>query len=80
MSITLNNLDASSDPKDKNPSIKYKMYLALASDVDFDSWPAPVNGAIPSLPMKEEKYCAYVEFQDGSIKPNAAAVGEVAPQ
>jgi hypothetical protein len=80
MAITLNNLDASSDPKDKNPSIKYKIYLALAADVDLDNWPAVVSGAIPSLPMKTGKVCKYIEVQDGSIKPNAAAVGEVAPQ
>jgi hypothetical protein len=57
------------------------MYLALQADVDFDNWPAVVNGAIPSLPMKTpQKVCKYMELQEGSIKPNVATVGEVAPQ
>jgi hypothetical protein len=62
-------------------SLKYRLwYSRVRDEVDMDSWPAPVNATIFNVPMKAGKVMHYIDCRVNSVKPNAASVGDVAPQ
>lgn len=79
MTISLNNLPAV-DASAKIATIKYRIYLAKKQDVDFEKWEKATAGIIKKLPLLSDKYCAFLDCQANSVKPNAATVGEIAPQ
>jgi len=79
MTISVNNLQASTS-QDKIPAIKYRIYCAKKVDIDWDKWVKAANGVINKLPILVGKCCSYIDCQANSVKPNAATVGEVAPQ
>lgn len=73
------NLSASTS-QDKIPAIKYRLYCAKKIDIDWDKWKPAASGSIAELPMLLDKYCMFIDCQANSVKPNAATVGEIAPQ
>lgn len=77
--ITLKNLPAA-EANAKIAAIKYRIYLAKKQDIDFDNWEKAQAGIIKKLPLLTGKYCAFLDCQANSVKPNAATVGEIAPQ
>lgn len=77
--INEKNLPASG-ASSKVAAIKYRIHLALKQEVDFEKWEKPVDGVIDNLPMYSDKYCFFLDCQANSVKPNAATVGEIAPQ
>lgn len=77
--IDTNNLPAA-DVNSKIAAIKFRMHLAKKQDIDFEKWKKAIDGVIDNLPMLAGKYCAYLDCQANSVKPNAATVGEIAPQ
>lgn len=79
MIIDLNNLVAA-EASAKIAAIKFRIYLAKKQDIDFDKWEKPEGGVVKKLPMLPDKYFSYLDCQANSVKPNAATVGEVAPQ
>lgn len=79
MAITNNNLPAQ-DNKSKLPSIKFRIWAAEYDDIDWDAFTAPTTGSVATITMKTGKYFAYIDCQPNSVKPNAASVGEIAPQ
>lgn len=79
MPISLNNLPAA-DASAKIAAIKYRIYLAKKQDVDFEKWEKASAGIIKKLTLLPDKYCAFLDCQANSVKPNAATVGEIAPQ
>ncbi len=79
MAINVNNLKASTS-QDKIPAIKYRIYCAKKVDIDWDKWDKATDGVIKKLPILAGKCCLYIDCQANSVKPNAATVGEVAPQ
>ena len=79
MTISVNNLQASTS-QDKIPAIKYRIYCAKKVDIDWDKWDKATAGIIKKLPVLAGKCCSYIDCQANSVKPNAATVGEIAPQ
>lgn len=68
-------------PESARPTIKYRLWFARVRDeVDMDSWPAPVNATINSVPMIPGKVMHYIDCAVKSIKTNAVSVGDIAPE
>ncbi|KAA6348451.1 hypothetical protein EZS27_004051 [termite gut metagenome] len=58
---------------DKNAKLgmpKYRLYVALWTDVDVENWPVAVNATISSSVLKEDKKYTYLDVRATSIKPN----------
>ncbi len=63
------------------PSLKYRIYYARVRDeVDMDSWPAPNNATIVSVPLKPGKVMHYIDCMINTVRANAASVGEISPE
>lgn len=67
-------------PDTAKASIKYRLWFGRVRDeIDMDSWPVAVNATINSIPMLPGKVMHYMDCAMNSIKPNAASVGDIAP-
>ena len=67
------------DKKSKSSSIKFRLHIALLSDVDIDQFPYAEGATIGEVKLKAGKTWHYIDCQQNSIKPIASTVGEVSP-
>lgn len=58
---------------EKNTSIKYRVFLALLTDVDIDNFPKAVNATISTNVLLAGKTHKYLDCRVNSVKPSTAA-------
>lgn len=63
----------SNDKAEKSAGMKYRVYMALLSDVDIDNFPKAVNATISTNVLLPGKVYRYMDCHVNSVKPSAAA-------
>lgn len=66
-------LPKNTDNKSKLSTLKFRLYLALLSDVDVDNFPKAVGATIGTNVLLPGKTWKYLDVLAKSIKPNASA-------
>ncbi|EGK02442.1 hypothetical protein HMPREF9455_01399 [Dysgonomonas gadei ATCC BAA-286] len=69
--MILNNLEKTGDKNSQLHTMRYRIYLALMTDVDILNFPQAIRGAILSNVLKPGAFFKFLDAKAQSIKPNA---------